>query len=59
MKKVREQTLRMGILERSILEKENSDFKSSEWESYGVFKYSKAGGVAGVERRKRRNDAVG
>lgn len=56
LKEVREQTLRMDILERNILEKCNSNFKSSEQESYGVFKHSKVGGMAGMEPGERRGD---
>lgn len=32
--------------------------KALSWESYGVFKHSKVGGVGGVERRKSRIDVV-
>lgn len=46
----------MDTLESSILEKENSHFRSSEWESYGVFKHGKVGGMDGVEKRKSRID---
>lgn len=58
MKKVRLQILRMDILETSILEKGNNNFKSSEQETYGVFKHSKVGGVAAMEKGEIRDDAV-
>lgn len=52
--------MRMDTLERSILgkKKKKSDFKSSEWESYGVFKHGKMCGVDGVEKTKSRMDVV-
>lgn len=48
----------MDILETSILEKGNNNFKSSEQETYGVFKHSKVGGVAAMEKGEIRDDAV-
>lgn len=48
----------MGILERSILEKGNNNFKSSEQETYGIFKHSKVGSVTAMEKGEIRDDAV-
>ena len=62
MKKVKGANLEDGYFGEKHFRKKkktkNSDFKSSEWESYGVFKHGKMCGVDGVEKRKSRMDVV-
>lgn len=58
MKKVKGANLEDGYLGEKHFGRKKTDFKSSEWESYGVFKHGKMCGVDGVEKRKSRMDVV-